>query len=176
MNKLILAAVAALFAFAGAANAGGLYGTVKASMTQTEIGNFEADDVYGGGVGIGYNLMDWVAVEGTWDYLGEDTVSGIDVEGKSYGGWVVVNPTVATVGNIAIKPTARVGFVNTELSGGGLSINDTALAYGAGLALGVTENVDVLAEWTRRTIDQDAFGGADDIDFDTYSLGIKFNF
>jgi len=175
MKKMIFAALA-VFTLAGVANAEGFYGTVKGSVTQTEIGNFEADNVYGGGVGIGYNLTDWVAVEGTWDYLGEDTVSGIDVEGKSYGGWVVVDPTVATVSGIAIKPMARVGFVNTEVSGGGLSINDTALAYGAGLGLGVTENVDIVAEWTRRVIDKDAYGGVDDIDFDTYSLGLKYNF
>jgi len=177
MNKFILAAVAA-FAISGVANAGGLYGVVKGSKTDTDTGsnNVNVDDVYGFGVGVGYSITDWVAVEGTWDYLGEDSFGNIDVEAKSYGGWVVVDPTVATVGGVAIKPTARLGFVNTEVSGGGLSVDDTAFAYGAGVGFGVTENMDVVAEWTRRTINQDAFGGADDIDFDTYSLGLKYNF
>lgn len=176
MSKFILAAIAA-FAISGVANAGGLYGTLKGSRTSPDVQGVNTDAVYGGGVGVGYNITDWVAVEGTWDYLGEDDFFGTDIEAKSYGGWAVLSPTVATFGSVAIKPMVRVGFVNTELSGGGASIDDTGLAYGAGLGFGVSENMDILAEWTRRTIDGDAIGaGADDIDFDTYSLGVKYNF
>lgn len=175
MKKFIFAAIAA-FAVAGVANAGGFYGTVNGSVT--DYNEDDVDNTYGGGVGVGYNLTDWVAAEVTYDYLGKESIGGTDVTTTSYGVWGVVSPTVATVGGVDVKALARVGYVNTEVDPDGFdSVDDNALAYGAGLGFGVSENLDIVAEWRRRSIDGDQIGaGADDADFDTYSLGLKYNF
>ena len=169
--KKMFGIVLAVFAMFGTvtATAGDIYITGQATYTD----NDDLDNSNGAGVGIGYSFTEWFAVEATYDYLGVGKeADGFKFDGNSIGVWAVADPTITKIGSMPLKAIGRVGVTRTELNSNEGDVDDTNLAYGVGLGLGVTKNVDVLAGYTWRTVD---VGGAD-LDMGTASVGLKYTF
>jgi len=168
MNKLF-AIVLATFAMISTATASDIYVTGQVNHTRT------ADTIHhttGGGLGIGYNFNNWLAVEGTYENLGKESQSGTSYTIRSTGAWVVVDPTLFKVAAMPVKALGRLGYtytaVNTTNYG---SDYDVRPAFGAGLALGITTNMDVTLEYRFRD-----FTTNGDVNLDTMALGLTYNF
>jgi len=140
----------------------------------------DLDATTGAGVGVGYNVTNWFAVEATYDDLGSASTLGINHDANSTAFWLVVDPTLTTISGMPLKLTARAGVANTELNGAGGSLSDTGFAYGLGFALEVMPAIDVTLGYIHRDIDESltVFGTPVNVDvnFDTAALGVKYTF
>jgi len=167
MKKIfgIVLTVIAMVSMVSTASASDFY--VTGNVANTHINN-ESGSVNGGGVGVGYDVTSWLAAEVTYDYIGKED----GVTAQSAAVWAVVDPTVATIASMPLKVTGRVGYARNKFACCGGAIYDTGLAYGAGLALGVTDNLDVTVGYTRREVTV----GVSDFDLDTVNLGAKYSF
>ncbi len=189
MNKTfgIILAVVATFS-AGSAFAGDVY--VTGAVTGTDLGVSDGntsgfDRTIGANIGIGMNINEWLAVEGTYDYLGSNdfTYQGqydnfsnnnavsSNYDARAFTGWVVVDPTVVTIASMPLKVIGRVGYANTKINYDGGSVSDNQLAYGAGVGLGVTKNIDVVLDYRVYEINNNA-----NVDLNTIGLGAKYTF
>jgi opacity protein-like surface antigen len=169
MNKIfgIVLAVVATIGMVSTASASDFYVTGNVADTHVKGDSaFSNESETGGGIGIGYDINSWLAVEATYDHLADEGGSRV----QSGAVWAVVDPTITTVANMPLKATARAGYAYTDISGND-SFSDTQPAYGVGLALGVSDNMDVTVGYVRRTN-----VGRDDVDLDTASLGVKYSF
>jgi len=170
MNKIFGIVLAAFFAVGmiGTASASGLYVTGNVADTHVKGENaFSGDSVTGGGVGVGMNIIpNFLAVEATYDHL----MNKDNVRIQSAAVWAVIDPTITTVAGMPLKATARAGYAYTDVSDGA-NFSDADPAYGVGLALGVSSNMDVVANYTRRTN-----FSSEDVNLDTASIGVKVGF
>lgn len=151
MRKLaLLAAVAAaVLAVPAAASAQeGLY--VGGGYTQ-----FSGDDVDVGAITgrVGYRFHPNFAVEGEGSFgVVDDDIGGVDVElDNSFGvygvGVLPVTPRVDLFG--------RVGYHNTEVSGGGFTAEADGVAFGGGAQWNVSDRFGIRGEYTRLEGDDD---------------------
>ncbi len=175
MNKflgIVLAVAVSVMGFAGTAFAGSYYATLQGTHSDYDASGIDLGNGNGGGLGFGKNFNRWLAVEATADYLGNETFGGISFAGRSLGAWIVVDPTVATIGGMPLKVTARAGVTRTKLQTTVGNFYDTDPAYGAGLALGVSKRVDVTLDYRHRSMDLPGTN----FDFHTVGLGAKYTF
>lgn len=175
MNKIfgiVLAVAVSVMGFTSTASAGSYYATAQVTDTDYDANGLDLGNGTGGGVGLGMNFNTWLAAEVTADYLGSENFNGVSFNGRSAGAWLVVDPTIARPGGMPLKVTARVGVTRTKLTTDFGNFYDTDPAYGAGIALGVSNQVDVTLDWRHRSMDLP--GG--DIDFHTVGLGAKYTF
>ncbi len=160
-------------AFAGTPYMGARLSETETTISVDGYGNIATDDTTTGfGLFGGYNFNSIFATEISWDYLGKKD----NVEGSSFGAWVVATPTLMTIKSIDVKPIARIGVTNTQLRESFIELNDVGLAYGLGMGIGINKTVDMFVEWTRRELNDQLLGVGIDSQFDTYSIGTRFNF
>lgn len=182
MNKAIIA-IAATCVMAtsfSAAAADKFYGVAQMNYTNWKVDQVNTNNSIGAGFGIGLNLNKWAAVEVTYDYLGTAGNDGFvsDNSADSVALWAVVNPTVAKIANMPLRIVGRVGIAYTTVSidlnnpnlNESLAYSDQAIAYGGGLALGVTEHSDIVLDYRHRNID--GFG----VELDAVTIGFKHAF
>lgn len=150
MKKLaFLAATAAILAFPVAASAQeGVY--LGAGYT-----HYSADDANVGGITgrLGYRFHPNFAVEGEATFgVNDDNVGGVDIElDNSWGAYGVgILPVTQRVDLFA-----RVGYHNTEVSGGPITVEADGVAYGAGAQWNVSERFGIRGEYTRLESDDD---------------------
>ncbi|MGE0046371.1 MAG: porin family protein, partial [Hyphomonadaceae bacterium] len=146
MRKLaMLAAAAAVLGFPAAASAQeGVY--LGAGYT-----HFSGDDADVGGITgrLGYRFHPNIAVEGegTFGVVDDDPVE-LDSSWGVYG-----------VGILPVSPEfdlfARVGYHNTEVSGGPITVEEDGVAYGAGAQWNLSDRFGIRGEYTRLEGDDD---------------------
>ncbi len=138
----------------------------------------------------GYNINEYLAVEGRYSYLSEDSYD-----------YKIANVTVGDVGevdgsvwSIFIKPQYNVtpefkvygllGYGSTTLTAitedGDEDIvsEETAFQYGLGGAYAVSTNVEVFADWTRALDDDfvtEGIGALEGVS-DLYTVGVNYKF
>ncbi len=173
MNKTFAIILAMSVMIFGSTAYAGAYITGQASNTNFDFGDGgDIDSTFGGGVGVGFDLSSWLAIEATADHLGSDIESGTKYQTRAATVWFVVDPTIAKIGSMPLKVTARAGYARTEFKFSGGEITDSDPAYGAGVALGVSNNTEVFLDYRQRSIES----GGETLDFQTTNLGLKYTF
>lgn len=176
MNK-IFGIILAVVAMVGTttASAGKVYVTGQVAHNNWDVDDVGGlDSTYGGGLGVGYNINKWLAVEATADHLGSDIIDGTKYQARSAVAWLVVDPTITTIGKMPLKVTARVGYAKTKIATSNGNETDSDPAYGVGVALGVAKNTEVFVDYRRRTVDID--NSDETVEFKSANLGVKYTF
>lgn len=128
------------------------------------------EDDTGGKVFGGYKFSDYLSIEGAYYDFGEieDFVNQLEVDGVSLAvvGSLPVNQKISVFGKVGAHDwdaEVRGAFSNQSFND-----SDTDAFYGLGVQYDFTNNITVRAEVERYEVE--------DIDFDTATIGIQFNF
>lgn len=197
MKKVLLASLLAVPAFASAQV--GPYFTAGVAMGSADLKNIEAsyggfpttsdDDILRAVIGIGFELSDFLAVEGTYQSKVENTVAGtgdedvLDHQGVQLAvlGRAPLAPQFALVGKLSAN------LMNTQyeyrVSNTSVYSEDNTGAYlGIGFGAEFRANDQValrlMAEriMMNDIIDQNFLGEPGDVDVDQVTLGFNFQF
>ena len=157
------------------------------------IAQYELDGVEGTNNSLaliaGYNINEYLAVEGRYSFLSEDsydykianvTVGDVgDVDGSVWS--IFIKPQYSVTPEFKVYGLLGYGSTTlTETTDGDVDIisEETAFQYGLGGAYEVTTNVEVFADWTR-ALDDDfttAGFGALTGTTDLYTFGVNYKF
>lgn len=146
-------------------------GELGYANVDTNVSGFDGDGLIGGlVVGYDYDLGDFVIGAGLdYDWANIDLGGGVDLDriwrAKLRGGY--------KLGNGLLYATA--GYANTELSGGGSSIDDDGYFVGGGYEHMFTENVSVGGEILYHDFD-DFDGSPVDVEATTAQVRATFRF
>ncbi len=102
--------------------------------------------INGGNLGVGYNITPWAALETTYNYMGR--ARGVNIDSIAVS--LVVDPVITTIDKMPLKVTGRLGYGRNRIVDNSTTNYDNGLTYGMGLAITVSDNLDVIADYTRR--------------------------
>lgn len=202
MKRTLLSALIAapIVAFAGAASADGLttpqvaqsvtpvatsFGTqgrdwtgfyVGGSLGYADVdidgtdGDFEGA-VFGGHVGYNYDLGN-IVIGAELEAVGANDVT--QDNGSLELDSILRAKVRAGYDAGQFLPYITAGVAQAEFSGGGVDLEDDGPFYGVGVDYAYTDEITIGAEYLRH--DFDDFDGGQDIEVDTFSLRVSYNF
>lgn len=193
-------ALASLLAVPALASAQGVYFTVGAGLGSTDMENIEAsygpgatlttdDEVQRAVIGIGAQVNEFLAVEGTYMSEAEASVGdGVALDTLEHSGLQLAVLAKAPVApQFALYGKLSANFISTEYDWYVLNTNvyseDTSGAYlgiGIGAEVRVNDAVGIRAGVERimmdEIIDEAFLGQSGDVDVDQFTLGLNFYF
>ena len=190
MKKILMAAVAAMtMAVAGGnievaevpapvVEKTGIYAGVAYTYTDTTVNDIQGAELASGtanaaSLAIGYNVLPYLAIEGRYSFIAEDTYTYSDGSSDELDG---------TAWSLFLKPQYAFGdiVVYGLLGAGQVELGDvyssTGFQYGAGLAYNINEDFLVFADYTKLADDEDFVGSDITANVDAFNIGVAYKF